>query len=499
MSKESEMRGTELRDALTPFLSKIPMVERPKRHVPLKTKLAFILAILILYFALGNIPLFGLSPESLDLFGRWRALFAGQRFSLTALGIMPIIDASIVLQILAGPKLMKLDLTNPRDQAFYLNVQKLLVLCFAIFISFTYTTGFYMPNQDIARQLGVSLRFISFLLFLQVFVGGMLVYYMEEVVSRWGIGSGVGIFIVAGVSEQIISGLINWVPDQSGLAVGVIPRWVELVGQKRGIAQDIAENGIALLFQHHLIALITTVALLFLVLYLACARIEIKIPDYSRRAHGGIRFPIKLVHFTWAIAVPLVFLNLGRILQSGIQGLGRLLYYHGIAIPGTYDEFGSATSGLMFYLDPIYSPWDWCPPFVYSLYPDVAGWQVAVRIATDLSIMVACSILSAWIWVKLSPGMETRDLKLMIRDSGLSIHGYRRSTKAIKRAVDRCTLKIAMTGCGILGALLVIANMFGTLGFVSVTRLILAVCIIYGLYGELRVYNSEKILSSLSR
>lgn len=129
MSKESEMRGTKLRDALTPFLSKIPMVERPKRRVPITTKLAFTILILILYFALGNTPLFGLSAESLDLFGRWRAIFAGQQFSLTALGVMPIINASIILQILAGPKLMKLDLTNLRDQAFYLNVQKLLVLC----------------------------------------------------------------------------------------------------------------------------------------------------------------------------------------------------------------------------------------------------------------------------------------------------------------------------------------------------------------------------------
>lgn len=113
--------------------------------------------------------------------------------------------------------------------------------------------------------------------------------------------------------------------------------------------------------------------MLFLVLYLACARIEIKIPDYSKRARGRIRFPIKLVHFTWAIAVPLVFLNLGRILQSSIQALGRLLYYHGITFFGTY-EGNRAVSGLMFYLDPMYSPWDWLPSLAYTFYPDVAGW-----------------------------------------------------------------------------------------------------------------------------
>jgi preprotein translocase subunit SecY len=78
-------------EVITPLLNRIPMVERPQGHVPLKLKLAFTLAILTLYFALGNIPLFGLSPESLDLFSRWRALYAGTRFSLAALGVLPII------------------------------------------------------------------------------------------------------------------------------------------------------------------------------------------------------------------------------------------------------------------------------------------------------------------------------------------------------------------------------------------------------------------------
>ncbi|MGB2842671.1 MAG: hypothetical protein WBC40_09400 [Halobacteriota archaeon] len=243
---KARLKEKRLRDALTPFLSKIPMVERPKRRVPFKTKFAFTIGILILYFALGNIPLFGLSPESLDLFGRWRAIFAGERFSLSAVGIMPIIKASFIVQILAGPKVMKLNLTNPRDQAFYLNMQKLLVLCFAFFISLTYVVGFYKPSPGIASQLGVSLQFISVMLFIQVFLGGMLIYYMEKVVSRWGIGSGVGLFIVAGVSHQIITGLINWMPGHSGLAVGIIPRWIEIASEMA--PHKISEGGIAFFF-----------------------------------------------------------------------------------------------------------------------------------------------------------------------------------------------------------------------------------------------------------
>ncbi|MBA7516800.1 Protein translocase subunit SecY [subsurface metagenome] len=481
---KARLKEKRLRDALTPFLSKIPMVERPKRRVPFKTKLAFTIGILILYFALGNIPLFGLSLESLDLFGRWRAIFASQRFSLSAVGIMPIISASIILQILAGPKIMKLDLTNPRDQAFYLNMQKLLVLCFVVFTSYTLTMGFYMLNQTIADQLGVSLRFISFLLFLQVFFGGMLIYYMEEVVSRWGIGSGVGLFIVAGVSQQVITGLISPIRVE-GWAVGVIPRWIQIAQQVE--PYEILRGGITFLFDHHLIALITTVALFFLVIYLESARIELKIPGYLKRRGGRrrVRFSVKLVHFMYPVVIPLLFLNLGRSLQASIQGFGRMFYTRGITIFGTYDEYGTAVSGLMYYLNPIYSPWDWVPPLLHSAYPNVAGWQIVIKVATDMSIMVTCAMIIALLWIKLSPGMEAKDIKAMIRNSKLPIYGHSRDLKAIKRAVDRYTPKIAMMGSGVLGALLVIGNMFGTLGTVSVLYLFLSVIVIYGIYEEI--------------
>jgi preprotein translocase subunit SecY len=122
---------------------------------------------------------------------------------------------------------------------------------------------------------------------------------------------------------------------------------------------------------------------------------------------------------------------------------------------------------------------------VHASYPSVAYWQIAVRIVIGLLIVVIGSMISAFIWVKLTPGTEMRDIRQLIRDSGLSIHDYRKSIKAIKRAVDRHTLKIAMTGCGILGGLLVLANMFGTVGLVGVGYFIVAVSIVYGTYEKL--------------
>ncbi|MDI6810429.1 MAG: preprotein translocase subunit SecY [archaeon] len=466
-----------LRDALTPILSKFPMVERPGWHVHFKAKLGWTVAILILFFALGNVPLFGLAPESMDMFGRWRALFAGESFSLTALGIMPIVDASIVLQLLVGAGIIKLNLSDTRDQAFYQNIQKLLVVAFAVLVSLTYVVGFYLPSQAIADQLGISLGGIRLLLFLQIFIGGMLIYFMDEVVSKWGIGSGVSLFIIAGVSQQVITGLISWVSaeGEGGLAVGVIPRWIQLLWPGSPFHVEgytILEGGIAFLIQHNLIALISTIGIFFLVVYLESTRLEIPLAHSMARGARG-RFPIKLLY---ASVLPMILV---RALQASIQGFGRLFYSRGITIFGTF-EGNNAVSGLMYYLDPIYTPWDWFPGLAP---PDIAGWQIGLRLAVDLAFMIIGGMIFALFWIN-TTGMGAKDVASQIYRSGLQIPGHRRNPATIERMMEGYIPKIAIMGGAILGVLAVLANMFGTLGQASGTGLLLAVSIAYRLYED---------------
>lgn len=465
---------TDIKDAFSTLLSKFPMVERPGYHIHFKAKLGWTVGILILFFALGNVPLFGLSPESLDLFGRWRAIFAGERFSLTALGIMPIVDASIVLQLLVGAGIIKLNLADSRDQAFFQNLQKLLVVAFAALISLTYVVGFYKPDPGIATQLGVSLRLISLFLFIQVFIGAMLIYFMDEVVSKWGIGSGVSLFIIAGVSQQLITGLINWVPDESGWAVGVIPRWIEIAQQVS--LYEVLEGGVTFLFQHHMIALFSTIVIFFLVVYLESTRLEIPLAHSMARGARG-RFPIKLLY---ASVLPIILVSA---LQASIQGFGRLLYSRGITIFGTY-EGNSAVSGLMYYLDPIYSPYDWFPTLVHMAYPNVAGWQIALRLGVDLAFMIVGSMIFALFWIT-TTGMGPKDVAGQIYRSGLQIPGHRRNPATIERMMEGYIPKIALMGGAILGFLAVVSNMFGTLGQASGTGLLLAVSIAYRLYEDI--------------
>lgn len=218
------------KESLDPIFKRLPAVASPEGHVHFKKKLMWTLGVLVLYFALANVPLFGLSADSIDLFEQYRAFFAGASNSLILLGIGPIVTASIVLQLLVGADVIKMDLSNPSDQAFFQGAQKFMVFVMIVLEALPQILGGYIqPDLNLASSLGVSGTFITILIFIQICIGGILILFMDEVVSKWGIGSGVGLFIVAGVSQQIVTGLFNWQADSSGIPIGFLPKWVYII------------------------------------------------------------------------------------------------------------------------------------------------------------------------------------------------------------------------------------------------------------------------------
>ena len=62
----------------------------------------------------------------------------------------------------------------------------------------------------------------------------------------WGIGSGVGLFIVAGVAQALITGVFSWIPDPQGMPAGLLFRWAWM-SQNFG-AQLLTSGGMSFLF-----------------------------------------------------------------------------------------------------------------------------------------------------------------------------------------------------------------------------------------------------------
>ncbi len=455
-----------LLDRMEPLLAAMPSVRSPEGHVHFKNKLIWTAGILILYFVLTNIPLFGLDPNSQDIFLYWRALLAGASGSLVQLGIGPIVTASIVLQLLKGADILHIDTSEARGQVMYMGLQKLLIFVMIIVEAApNLVGGFLRPDPVIAQAFfGGSLFAVSFIIFLQICIGGVLIFFMDEVVTKWGIGSGVGLFIIAGISQALINGFINWTPVSDPYPVGFFPRLVAIGLDGASYLQY---------FGTEMLAFITTIAIFLIIVYVESTRIEIPLAHAQVRG-ARARFPVKLIY---ASVLPMILV---RVLQANIQMIGLFLNNVGITIFGTFDG-QTPVSGLMYYLAPINGPSDWMW-WVTDL--GHAPWEVLLRMGIDIVFMVVGGAIFALFWIK-TAGLDSKDVARQIQNSGMSIPGYRRNPQVLEKYLDRYIPRVTVIGGVFIGILSVIANLFGVIGAVSGTGLLLTVSITYRLYEEI--------------
>ncbi|HJJ96189.1 MAG TPA: preprotein translocase subunit SecY [Methanocorpusculum sp.] len=458
----------ELLDRMEPLLAKMPAVRPPERHVHFKNKLMWTAAVLLLYFILTNIPVFGLSETSLDVFQYYRALLAGASGTILHLGIGPIVTASIVLQLLRGADLIKINTSDERGQVIYMGLQKLLIFVMIILEALPNVLGGWMsPDMTVAAMFGGNTTAVMFLIFLQICLGGLLVVFMDEVVSKWGIGSGVGLFIVAGVAQGLVNGFFNWESTTDQFAVGFFPRLFEVIGSGANFIEY---------FGLELLALFTTIGLFFLIVYVEATRVEIPLAHANVRG-ARARFPVKLVY---ASVLPMILV---RVLQANVQMIGMFLSSVGINIFG---EFNGSTpiNGLMWYLAPINQPQDWMwwlPQFTGAGH---AAWEVALRVGIDAIVMIVGGALFAIFWVK-TAGLDSKHVARQIQNSGMQIPGYRRSPAVLERYLGRYIPRVTVIGGVFIGVLSILANMLGIIGFVGGTGLLLTVSIVYRLYEQI--------------
>lgn len=455
-----------LLDRMEPLLAAMPTVKSPEGHVHFKNKLMWTAGILILYFALTNVHLWGLAPTSQDIFLYWRALLAGSSGSLLQLGIGPIVTASIVLQLLKGADILHIDTAETRGQVMYMGLQKILIFVMIILEAApNLVGGFLQPDPAVATAFfGGNLFAVSFVIFIQVCVGGLLVVFMDEVVTKWGIGSGVGLFIIAGISEALVNGFINWAPVSDAYPVGFFPRIVTVIASGANFIQFMGPE---------VIAFITTIVIFLVIVYVESTRIEIPLAHAQVRG-ARARFPVKLIY---ASVLPMILV---RVLQANIQMIGLFLSNIGITILGTFQS-QQPVNGLMYYLAPINGPNQW----MWWAYP-IANepWQILLRLGIDTTVMIVGGAIFALFWIK-TAGLDSKDVARQIQQSGMTIPGYRRNPQVLEKYLDRYIPRVTVIGGVFIGVLSVIANLFGVIGAVSGTGLLLTVSITYRLYEEI--------------
>jgi len=189
----------------------------------LRRRIFFFLAALAIYRIAVHIPTPGINVEALvALFSRaggtilgFVDMFSGgalRRLSVCALGIMPYISASIILQLLTVvyPSLKEMQREGPegrRKMAYYtryLTVLICLVQGFGIAVGLEKMTG---PNGDpIVMFPGWGFRLLTMI---TLTTGSVFLMWLGEQITEHGIGNGISILIFAGIVARLPSAIIN--------------------------------------------------------------------------------------------------------------------------------------------------------------------------------------------------------------------------------------------------------------------------------------------------
>jgi preprotein translocase subunit SecY len=197
----------------------------------IRRKILFVLAILALYRLGAFIPAPGVDAEALSNIGDQFAsdnilgflnLFSGgslSRLSLFALGIMPYITASIILQLLTVvvPALERLQKEGEVGQQKITQYTRYLTVGLAFGQSLGYVFLFRSIGTEQGESVVGNLTFAKLMMIvISLTAGCTLLMWMGELITQRGIGNGISLLIMASIVAGFFPGLADWwnTPDK---------------------------------------------------------------------------------------------------------------------------------------------------------------------------------------------------------------------------------------------------------------------------------------------
>lgn len=485
---------------LDPIIKILPEVKKPAQKPEFKKRIMWVLAGLLIFFMLGQISPMGLlTPAKLEeirtedpamyqqlaqerddvlqrvgFLERVHTILASKIGSLATLGIGPIVMASIILQLVAGAEIIKI------EKERYQGVQKLFAILFCFFEGMIYIFSGFLPIIPSGLSL-LPLPFIGelfqlnhLLVLVQIAFGSIVLLYLDEVISKYGFGSGIGLFIVAGVSQTIIFRAFDPV-------AGLVPTF----------ANQMISAGI---MDFDLIApLLFTVLVFLVVVYAEAMRIEIPLTLGRIRGVGG-RYPLK---FFYVSNLPVI---LAAALFANVQLFSSLLNGMGFPLLGSFSAQGQPLPSLILSLNlnELSFPLAYLVQAPYGIIGSAAAidqyilnptYTVLGFIPLELIhlllysiILVIVCVVFGMFWVE-TTGMGPSQVAEQLQNVGFSVPGFRRDKRVIERVLERYIPIITIVGSGAVGLLAAFADITGALG--TGTGILLSVGILYRLYEEL--------------
>ncbi|KAF4658421.1 Protein transport protein Sec61 subunit alpha [Perkinsus olseni] len=455
-------------DLVRPAMFLMPEVASPDRRIPFKEKILWTAMALFIYLVCCQIPLYGIATnKNADPFYWMRVILASNRGTLMELGISPIITSGMIMQLLAGSKIIEVDQSLKEDRALFNGAQKLLGILIILGEAAAYVmSGMYGDVTEIGA--GNAL-----LIIIQLFFAGVIVLLLDELLQKgYGLGSGISLFIATNLCENVIWKAFSPTTLNTGKGTefeGAIialfhlmfTRNDKLLALKEAFYRSTAPN---------LTNLLATAIVFFVVIYFQGFQANLPVKYQKVRGQTG-SYPIKLFYTS---NIPII---LQTALVSNLYFFSQILYRRFknnmiVNLLGQWQDVDMAgtqsipVGGIAYYISPPNS------------FTDAISDPIHVVVYVTF-VLTSCALF-AKTWIEVS-GSSPKDVAKQLRDQEMIFSGHRDTS--LLHVLNMYIPTAAAFGGLCIGALTIFADMLGAIG--SGTGILLAVTIIYQYYETL--------------
>jgi len=464
----------------------MPEIRAPEKRVGFSEKLFWTGIALVVYLVMSEIPLFGVPSGKAqgDVYFFWRVIFAANYRTLMELGIGPIVTAGLILQLLAGAGIIDVNFSKREDRALYTAASKFFTIVMIIVQALAYILGgaYRYTDSTTGAIMNISLA-ASVAVFVQLLAAGIVIMLLDELIQKgWGLGSGISLFIVAGIAQTIFWSSFNpFTFSHDGKYLGAILAFVQSILKGEPVQSwFIRGQG-----DPDMLGFLTTVVLFFIVIYFEGMRIELPVSYARVRGFRG-KLPLKLLYVS---NIPVI---LAYALFANIQLVAKIIWSRFnmdnqnffLNLIGTFNETAQeqkVTGGLAYYV---------ATPNLQDVVQDpLRGGIYAI-------IVVALCILFAVIWIEVG-GLGPQKVAEQVIDSGMQIPGFRRAKRPIENLLNRYIPTLTIMGGAIVGLIAAVSQFFGVFG--SGMGVLLAVSILYQYYQILAQEQLQDLFPALGK
>ena len=483
---------------MDPIQQFIPTIKPPTTPLSLRQKMYWTGGIIVIYFLLYNIYAIGVNTTSVQqpFLQLISIIFAAKIGSLITVGIGPIVLSSIIIQLFSGSGLMEIDQNDPVQKARIQTLQKVSAMGIAIVEAFIFVYTGYVPAASTA---------VIPLIIAQLAIGAIIIVYLDETMTKYGITSGINMFIAAGVSYAIVAGTLSILLPEAITALQA--------GGAAAISNAIIAFG----------PLFFAIVVFLASIYAYEMKVELPLTFEQFRGVGG-RLPIPFLYVSVLPVILASSLELSMTVWfrfiANIQGqfanLAHFIAYYQPVAGSNGATSLQLTGGITYLISPTF-------PLPYSAnYGGIGGYptyftylvthttslflpwggvlQVPewIHVIVYTVVLIILCVIFGKFWVELT-GQNPKAMAEQLGESGWQIPGFRRDPRIVENVLNKYIPTLTVLGSIFVGLLAALATLTGAIG--TGMGILLTVGIIYMLYQQLEqegLYETYPFLKKIA-